>query len=67
MYHSLDKRIWFPIIFLLLEESHSEPDMDFFFYYTFTYFFPIEVIDDRVIKIKSKQFYTKFGLFHLSR
>ena len=30
MYHSLDKRIWFKIIFLPLKESHCVPDMDFF-------------------------------------
>ena len=30
MYHSLDKRIWFTIIFLPLKESHYVPDMDFF-------------------------------------
>ena len=30
MYHSLDKRIWFTMIFLPHKESHSAPDMDFF-------------------------------------
>ena len=30
MYHSLDKRIWFTIIFLHLKESHYVPDMDIF-------------------------------------
>ena len=30
MYHSLDKRIWFVIIFLPLKGSHSVPNMDFF-------------------------------------
>ena len=30
MYHSLEKTIWFTIIFLPLKKSHSVPDMDFF-------------------------------------
>ena len=30
MYHSLDKRIWFIIIFLPLKGSHTVPNMDFF-------------------------------------
>ena len=29
MYHSLDKRIWFTMIFLSLKESHSVLDMNF--------------------------------------
>ena len=29
MYYSLDKRIWFTMIFLPLKECHSVPDMDF--------------------------------------
>ena len=37
MYNSFDKRIWFTISFTSQGESHSFPDMDFF-YYTFITF-----------------------------
>ena len=50
MYHSLDKRIWFTIIFLPLKESHNSRHG---FYFTFTYFVPIGVIGDRGTKILS--------------
>ena len=53
MYRSLDKRIGFTIIFLPLKESLPLFQIDFF-YYTFTYFVPIGVTEDRVTKINPK-------------
>ena len=61
VYHSLDKKIWFKIIFLPLKESGSIPDM--FFYYSFTYFTSVEVIEDRTTKINSKYFNGKMWPF----
>ena len=62
MNHSLDKGIWITIIY---DKSHSVPDMDLF-YYIFTYFVPIRVIENRVTKIDSKLFNGRFSTFHLS-
>ena len=47
--------ISFTIFFLPLKESHFAPNMDLF-YYTFTNFVPIGVIENRVTKINSKYF-----------
>ena len=46
MYHNLDKRISFMVIFFISQrESNSFPDMDFF-YCTSPYFVLIGVIED---------------------
>ena len=50
MSHSLDKRIWFTIIFLLLKKSLTLFQI-WIFFHTFTYFFPFRVIENRVTKI----------------
>ena len=55
MYHSLDKRVWFMIIFLPLKESLTLFQI-WIFHYTFTYFVPVEVIENRVTKDNSKYF-----------
>ena len=51
--YSLDKRIWFTIIFLPLKDMDSRYE---FFYYTFIYFVSIGVIEDRTTKINSLYF-----------
>ena len=66
MYHSLDRRIWFMIIFLPLKESLTLFQLWAFFYFNFTYFVPIGVIEDRVAKINSKRFNGKLRQFHFS-
>ena len=55
MYHSLNKRVWFTIILLSRKESLTLFQI-WFFYYTFTYFVPFGVIENRVTKVKSKYF-----------
>ena len=55
MYHSLDKRAWFAIIFLLFKESLTLFQI-WIFYYTFTCFVPFEVTENRVTKVNSKLF-----------
>ena len=55
MYQSLDKKVWFTIIFLHLKESLILLQI-WIFYYTFTYFVPFGVIENRVTKVKSKYF-----------
>ena len=54
MYHSLETRICFLIIFLPLKESHSVPDIGFLL--TFNYFVPFRVIENRFTKINFKYF-----------
>ena len=54
MYHSLETRIWFLIIFLPLKETHSVPDMGFLL--TLSYLVPFGVIENRFIKINFKGF-----------
>ena len=55
MYHSLETRIWFLIIFLSLKESLAFiPDMGFLL--TFNYFVSFEVIENRFTKINFKYF-----------
>ena len=53
MHHSLDKRVWFTIIFLPLKESLTLFQI-WAFYYTFKYFVPFGVIENRVNKVNSK-------------
>ena len=53
------KRIWLTINFLPLKESLYVRDMDLF-YYTFTYFVPIGIVEDRVHKINSKYLNREF-------
>ena len=65
MYHSLDKKIWFKIIFLPITESLTLFQMSIF-YYTYIYFAQIGVIEDRVTKINSKHFNGKLWPFLLS-
>ena len=65
MYHTLDKRISFRIIFylskwVLLCSRHG------FFYYVFNYFVPIAVFEDRVTKTDSKCFNRTFWPFFWS-
>ena len=60
MYHSLDKRVWFTIIFLPLKESLTLFQI-WIFYYTFTYFVPFGVIKNRVTKVNSKYFNGNFA------
>ena len=55
MYNSLDKSVWFTIIFLLPKESLTLFHI-WIFYYTFTYFVPFGVIKNRVTKVNSKSF-----------
>ena len=55
MYHSLENRIWFTIIFSPLKESLTVSDM-VFICYTFTYFVPFRIIKNRVTKINFKYF-----------
>ena len=50
MYHSLDKKIWFKIIFLRITESVTLFQMSIF-YYTYTYFAQIGVLEDRLPKL----------------
>ena len=55
MYHSLDRRVWFTIIFLPLKESLTMFQVWIgFVWYTFTYFVPFGVIENRVTKVNSK-------------
>ena len=58
MYHNLEKRISFTIIFLPLKEGLTLFQIRIFFQvsYTFTYFVPFGVIKNRVIKINFKYF-----------
>ena len=53
MYHSLDKSVWFTIIFLPLKESLTLFQI-WIFYHTFTYFVPFGIIKNRVTKFNSK-------------
>ena len=55
MYQSLDKRVWFTIIFLPLKESLTLFQI-WIFYYIFTYFVPFGVIKNRVTKVNSNYF-----------
>ena len=50
MYHSLDKKIWFAIIFLPLKGCLTLFQI-WIFYYIFTYLVPIGVIKTRVTKL----------------
>ena len=55
MYHSLDRRVWFTIIFLPPKESLTMFQVWIgFVWYTFTYFVPFGVIENRVTKVNSK-------------
>ena len=60
MCHSLDKRVWFTIFFLSLKESLTLFQM-WIFYYTFTYFVPFGVIENRVTKVNFKYFNGNFA------
>ena len=53
-YHSLDKRVWFTIIFLPLKESLTLFQIWIFYY--FYYFFPFGVIENRITKVISIYF-----------
>ena len=53
--HSLDKRVWFTIIFLPLKERLTL-FQTWIFYYTFTYFVQFGVIENIVTKVNSKYF-----------
>ena len=55
MHHSLDKKIWFTIIFLPLKESLTLFKI-WTFYNTLTYFVPFGVIENRVTKVIFKYF-----------
>ena len=55
MYHSLETKIWFLIIFLLLKESLTLI-RDMVFLLTFNYFVPFGVIENRFTKINFKYF-----------
>ena len=52
MYHSLDKRVWFTIIFLPLFTLFQI----WIFYYAVTYVFSFGVVENRVTKANSKYF-----------
>ena len=65
IYHSLDKKIWFAIIYLLLKENLTLFQICIFLLYHHL-FVPIGVIEDRVTKINSKYFNEKLRPFHLS-
>ena len=52
MYHNLDNRVWFTIIFLPLKERFAL-FQSWIFHYTFTYFVPYGVIENRIAKVKS--------------
>ena len=55
IYHSLEKRVWYTIIFLPVKESLTLFQI-WIFCYTFTYFVPFGVIKNRVTKVNSKYF-----------
>ena len=55
MCQSLDKRVWFTIFSLPLKESITLFQI-WIFYYTIIYFFPFEVIENRVTNVNSKYF-----------
>ena len=55
MYHGLETRIWFLIIFLSLKESLTLIQI-WVFLLTFNYFVPFEVIENRFTKINFKYF-----------
>ena len=59
------KDLVYDYLFTSQSKSHSIPYMDFFFY-NMTYFFPIEVIEDRVTEINSNCFNGTFWPFLLS-
>ena len=52
MYHSLETRIWFTIIFLPLKESYSVRDMDFFAIRSFI-FSHLELPRIKLLKVNS--------------
>ena len=58
MYCTLDKRILFTITFLALKESLTLFQICIF-YYTFIYFVPYRVIENKVTEINSNYFFGK--------
>ena len=64
IYQSLDKRIWFTILFFRPKESCTLRNI--FFCQTMTYFVPIGVIKDRITKMYPKYLNGKLWPYHLS-